>query len=310
MSRSSRSIKRVFKSGFLNFTRNKTVSVSSLAILTVTLLIIGIFFFLGGVFNYSLTQVKDKVDVKVYFNIDASSSSIQNVVKKVNDLPEVQESSLTSASGTLAQFQDKHSDDPVILEALDEIGQNPFGAVLTIKAKNTESYESIANTLNSGAGFLGADYNSISKINYLELKPTIDSLNHIINWINLAGYWIAMIFIVISSLIIFNTIRLSIFIYRDEISVMKLVGASNMHIRGPFLVESSIYALLSTMITMLLFLPITFWLSNQTTSFFNGFNLFHYYLDNFLSLFALLLLISLILSSFSSIIAIRKYLKV
>lgn len=91
---------------------------------------------------------------------------------------------------------------------------------------------------------------------------------------------------------------------------MKLVGASNMYIRGPFLVEAMIYAILSTIITMILFAPITYWVTSKTIVFFNGLNLFQYYLDNFLSLFIVLLIISIVLTFISSILAIRKYLKI
>ncbi len=310
MSKTSISIKRILKSGFLNFIRNKTVSFSSLAILTVTLLIIGIFFFFRGIFDYSLNEIQNKVDIKIYFKLDAENSQINNVFQKIKNLPEIESVSLTTAEEALVDFQTKHSNDPVTLEALKEVGNNPFGAMITVVAKDTNSYESISNTLNDRQGFLGDDYNSIDKINYFELKSTIDKLNNIIKWVNNAGYWIALIFIIISSLIIFNTIRLSIFIFREEISVMKLVGASNMYIRGPFLIESTIYAFISTILAMLIFLPITYWVSEKTVVFFNGLNIFNYYLNNFFSLFILLLIISFVLASISSIMAMRKYLKV
>lgn len=309
MSKTAISTKRVFKSGFLNFIRNRTVSISSLAILTVTLLIIGIFFFFRGIFDYSLNEVKNKVDIKIYFKLDAADTQINNVVEKMKVLPEVDSVILTTADEALIDFQTKHANDPITLEALKEVGGNPFGAMVTVIAKDTNSYESISNTLSDSQGFLGEDYNAIDKINYFELKPTIDRLNNIIRWVNTAGYWIAFTFIIISSLIIFNTIRLSIFIFKEEISVMKLVGASNMYIRGPFLVESSIYALISTILAMLIFLPLTYWVSERTVTFFNGLDMFKYYLDNFFALFILLLVISFVLASVSSILAMRKYLK-
>jgi len=310
MSKTSIKTKRVFRSGFLNFIRNKTVSMSSLAILTVTLLIIGIFFFFRGIFDYSLIQIKNKVDIKIYFKLDATDNQINDVLQKMQNLPEVASTSLITSEEALIDFQNKHANDPVTLEALKQIEGNPFAAVLTVIAKDTNSYESISNTLNDASGFLGDDYNSIDKINYFELKPTIDRLNNIIKWVNAAGYWITVVFIIISSLIIFNTIRLSIFIFKEEISVMKLVGASNMYIRGPFLVESSIYALISTILAMILFLPITYWVAQKTIVFFSGLDIFKYYLDNFFSLFVLLLVVSFVLSSISSLLAIRKYLRI
>lgn len=303
-------LKRIFKSGSLNFFRNKTVSISSVAILTTTLIIIGIFFFFRGIFDYTLTQIKDKVDIKVYLKLDASDEDISALKQKIIRLPEVKSVELATALDSLNDFKDKHSNDAITMQALDELSTNPFGAVLTIVAQDTAGYESIAQSLDSGTQFLGEYSSVIEKTNYYDLKSSIDKLNNIVNWVNTIGYWITLIFIIMSSLIIFNTIRLSIFIYKDEISVMRLVGASNMYIRGPFLVESTIYACVSSVLTMLLFFPITFYVAKKTSVFLNGLNIYNYYLNNFFSLFGLLLMVSLILSTISSILATRKYLKI
>lgn len=310
MTRLLTSLKRVIRSGYLNFSRNKTVSMSSLAILTVTLVIIGLFFFARGIFNFSLGQIQDKVDVKIYFKPNVKDLDIASVSEKMKSLPEVETVNLTTAEQALQDFQVAHSDDAITLQALQEVGVNPFGAMLTVVAKDTNSYESIATILNTGGDFFGDSYGSIEKINYFEVKPTIDKLNTIIKWTNAIGFWTGLIFIIISAMIIYNTIRLSIFIFKEEISVMKLVGASNMYIRGPFIVESSIYAVVSTLIALILFLPITYWISKRTTVFFNGLDLHSYYLNHFFELFLLLLVVSLFLSAISSLIAMRRYLKV
>lgn len=304
------STKRVLKSGFVSFLRNKTVSLSSIGILTTTLIIIGVFFFFRGIFDYSLNQVRNKVDIKIYFKLDAEDSQILDIKNKIKTLPEVQSIELVTADQSLTDFQEKHSNDPVTLQALAELDTNPFGAMLTVFAKDTNSYDYISNTLSSESDFLGESYSAIDKINYFELKPTIDRLNNMIRLFNSIGYWITLLFLVISSLIIFNTIRLSIFIYKEEIAVMKLVGASNMHIRGPFLVESSIYAVISSLLAMIFFFPTTFYLAKNTIDFFSGLDIFQYYLQNFFVLFLLLLIISLLLATFSSLLAIRRYLKI
>lgn len=304
------STKRVFKSGFVSFLRNKTVSLSSVGILTTTLIIIGVFFFFRGIFDYSLNQVRNKVDIKIYFKLDAEDSQILDIKNRIKTLPEVQSIELVTAEQSLTDFQEKHSNDPVTLQALAELDTNPFGAMLTVFAKDTNSYDYISNTLSSESDFLGESYSAIDKINYFELKPTIDRLNNMIRLFNSIGYWVTLLFLVISSLIIFNTIRLSIFIYKEEIAVMKLVGASNMHIRGPFLVESSIYAVISSLLAMIFFFPTTFYLAKNTIDFFSGLDIFQYYLQNFFVLFLLLLIISLLLATFSSLLAIRRYLKI
>ncbi|MBP9765890.1 MAG: permease-like cell division protein FtsX [Candidatus Pacebacteria bacterium] len=310
MKNSSTTFKRIFKSGTLNFFRNKTVSISSVAILTTTLLIIGIFFFFRGIFDYTLGEIKDKVDIKVYLKLEASDTQITSLKQKIMTLSEVKSVNLTTANDALDEFKNKHSNDAITMQALEELNTNPFGAVLTIIAQDTNSYESIAQTLDSGSQFLGDSSSIIDRINYYELKSSIDKLNNIVNWVNIIGYWITLIFIIMSSLIIFNTIRLSIFIYKDEISVMRLVGASNFYIRGPFLIESTIYAFVSSSLAMLLFSPITYYIAKKTAIFLNGLNIYKYYLTNFFSLFALLLIVSLLLATVSSMLATRKYLKI
>lgn len=302
--------KRIFKSGSRNFLRNRTVSFSSVAILSTTLMIIGAFFFFRGIFDYSLEHIKNKVDIKIYFKLESSQEEIDEIKNKIIALPEVEKVVFTSAEQSLIDFKNSHASDPVTLQALDEIGKNPFGAMLTIIAKDTNSYESIANSLNSNSQFLGNSYTAIDKINYIELKSTINRLNNIIKWINVVGYWVTLLFIFMTSLIIFNTIRLSIFIFKEEISVMKLVGASDTYIKGPFLVESAIYAITSVFFTMIIFFPVTYYLSKKTVVFLSGLDIFNYYISNFFSLFFLLLLVSLVLSFISSLLAIRKYLKV
>ena len=301
--------KRIFKSGSLNFFRNKTVSISSVAILTTTLIIIGIFFFFRGVFDYTLIQIRDKVDIKVYLKLDATSDQIASLKQKITTLPEVKSVTLTTADEALNSFKEDHSNDAITIPAREELNSNPFGAVFTIVAQDTAGYESIAQTLDSGSQFLGDSSSAIDRINYYELKSSIDKLNNIVNWVNTIGFWITLIFIIMSSLIIFNTIRLSIFIYKDEISVMRLVGASNTYIRGPFLVESTIYAFVSSILAMLLFFPITYYVAKKTSIFLNGLNIYKYYLNNLFSLFALLLIVSLVLATISSLLATRKYLK-
>jgi cell division transport system permease protein len=272
--------------------------------------IIGIFFFFRGIFDYTVGEIRDKLDIKISFKLNADYADINQIKDKISSMPEVKSATLTTSEDALEIFKKNHSNDPVALQALDEIGYNPFPAYLTINAQDITSYETISQSLDSGSEFLGNSYSIIGDINYYKLKSSIDKLNNIVNWINTIGYWITLIFIILSALIVFNTIRLSIFIYKDEISVMKLVGASNMYIRGPFLIEAAIYAVSSSILSMILFWPMTYYLSKKTILFLNGLNIYKYYTDNFLSLFFILLVMSLALSFISCLLAIRRYLKI
>ena len=310
MSNKSTLAKRILVAGFRGFYRNRTVSLSSIFILTITLSIISAFYLSRAIFDYTLDQVREKVDVRVYFNTDANDDQIADVRAKLLGLSQVKSVAYTSKDQALTEFKEKHSGDQLTLQALDELGENPFGASLSIVAKDTSQYEAIAQALTSGSGLLGESITAVDKINYYQLKDSIDKLNNIIGWTDTVGFWISTVFILMSCMIVYNTIRLAIFVYRDEIAVMKLVGASNMFIRGPFIVEALLYALVATVLSLGFFWVATIWIAKKTVFFFEGMNLHLYFTQNFFSLALLLLLSGAVLSVISSLLAVRKYLKI
>ncbi len=302
--------RRIVTAGLRGFYRNRTVSLSSIFIVTITLSIITAFYLFRAVFDYTLDQVQQKVDVRVYFTTDATDNQISDVKAKLLGLPQVKSVTYTSREQALSDFKQKHTGDQLTLQAIDELGANPFGASLSVVAKDTSQYEAIAKELSSGSGLLGDSAGSIDKINYYQLKDSIDKLTAIITWTDTVGFWLSLVFVLMSCMIVYNTIRLAIFVYRDEIAVMKLVGASNMFIRGPFIVEAVLYAVVATLITLALFYPATIWIAKKTVFFFEGLNIHQYYVTHLLQLAGILLLSGIILSVVSSLLAVRKYLKI
>ncbi len=303
--------RRIVTAGLRGFYRNRTVSLSSIFILTITLSIITAFYLFHAIFAYTLDQVTEKVDVRIYFTTDATEEQIGDVKARLMGLPQVKSVTYTSRDQALTEFREKHIGDQLTIQALDELGTNPFGASLSVVAKDTSQYQAIAEQLSSAdSSLLGGASGSVDKINYYQLKDSIDKLNNIIGWTNTVGFWLSMIFILMSCMIVYNTIRLAIFVYRDEIAVMKLVGASNMFIRGPFIVEAILYALSATVVTLAIFYPATIWVTKKTVFFFEGMNINAYFLSHFFQLAGLLLLAGVVLAVVSSLLAVRKYLKI
>lgn len=303
--------RRIVIAGLRGFYRNRTVSLSSIFILTITLSIITAFYLFHAIFAYTLNQVTEKVDVRIYFTTDATEEQIGDVKARLMGLPQVKSVTYTSRDQALTEFRDKHIGDQLTIQALDELGTNPFGASLSVVAKDTSQYQAIAEQVSSpNSSLLGGASGSVDKINYYQLKDSIDKLNNIIGWTNTVGFWLSMIFILMSCMIVYNTIRLAIFVYRDEIAVMKLVGASNMFIRGPFIVEAILYALSATVVTLAIFYPATIWVTKKTVFFFEGMNINAYFLSHFFQLAGLLLLAGVVLAVVSSLLAVRKYLKI
>jgi len=300
-------LKRIIKAGFINFKRGGLVSFAAVLVVTITLSVITAIILLQAVLYFSLGVIKDKVDVTIYFTVDAPVDQIMFLKSSLEKLPEVAAVSYTSAEDALKLFRARHETDYPTIQALDEIGANPLGGYLNVKAKEVSQYESIANFLQSDNTLVSGSTSIIDKVNYNQNKLVIDRLNTIISGAQKLGFLITLLLIIISIIITFNTIRLTIFIAREEISVMRLVGASKMHVRGPFMIEGAIYGIIATFATLLLFWPMTAWVGRNLTSFF-GLNIYDYYISNFFQIFAIILLSGILLGVISSFLAVRKYL--
>ena len=148
----------------------------------------------------------------------------------------------------------------------------------------------------------------IDKVNYFQNKLVIERLVSITEGARKLGIAVTLILVLISVVITFNTLRLTIYISRDEIAVMRVVGAENHYIRGPFMVEGMIYGFISALITMIIFYPISLWLGANMTEFL-GINLYTYYLSNFFQLLIITSISGMLLGVISSFLATRTYLK-
>lgn len=299
--------KRIIKGGFINFKRGGIVSWAAVLVVTITLSVITLIILFQAVLHFSLAQIKDKVDVTVYFTVGAPEDQILSLKSSLEQLPEVASVDYTSADDALALFRARHENDYPTIQALDEIGENPLGGYLEIKAKDISQYEDVANFLQSDNALSLGSASIIDKVDYNQNKLVIDRLNSIISNGQKLGFLLTLLLVIISIIVTFNTIRLTIFISKEEIGVMGLVGASKMHIRGPFMVEGVIYGIIATIITLLLFWPATIWLGRNMTDFL-GINMYDYYLASFFQIFAILLLSGILLGVISSFLAVRRYL--
>ncbi len=303
-------IKRIIRSGVFSFWRNGFVSLSAILVMVVTLFVIGSTIFSGAILKGALDEIRNKVDINVYFVQTAGESDILNLKNQLEQLPQVVPPAIyTSKDAVLVNFRNKHQNDQITLQGLDELGANPLDATLNIKAKDPSQYASIVDFVNNKA--VASDGSSlVDKINYYQNKDIIDKLTGIINSADKLGFALTLFLIIISILITFNTLRLVIYMSRDEISVMRLVGASTGYIRGPFFVTGALYGFVSAVITLILFYPITLWLGKTTENFFVGVNIFQYYISNFGEIFLIIVLSGVAIGSVSSFLAVRKYLKV
>lgn len=304
-------LKRIVRTGFINFWRNGFVSTSSVVVMSITLFVIGSLIFVNEMLDSSLELLKDKVDINAYFVIDAPEESILAVQATLERLDEVEKVTYTSRDDAEVRFRERHKDREIEIQALNELGTNPLLASLSIKAKDPSYYERISSFLQSDESTVSKDgVPIVAKVNFNDNKTAIEKLQNVIQGIETFGLVVSVVLIVMSIIIVFNTIRMTIYISRDEISVMRLVGASDMYIRGPFVFGGVMVGIISATVTLVAFYPLAIWLGPGTQEFFGDFNLFVYYSQNFGKIFLIIMSSGAFLGAFSSFLAVKRYLRV
>jgi cell division transport system permease protein len=302
--------KRMLISGWKNFTRGGAVSVATVLIMTVTLSIIGSLVFISALLTFTIDVIRDKVDVSVYFVTTASEADILAVKDRLEKLPQVTRVTYTSAEEALVAFRERHATDQLTLQALGELDSNPLDASLSIKATNPSEYESIVSFLEASPALSVEGVSIVDRINYAQNKEVIDRLSLAIRATREIGLAVIVVFAIASILIAFATVRLAIYTAKDEISVMRLVGASNAYIQGPFVVKGIITGIASAILVLLILWPTAYYAGAKTVSWFGGFNLASYYANNFGFIFLIIVCSGIVLGSVASVLAIRRYLKV
>lgn len=302
--------RRIVRAGFVNFWRNAVVSLSAIFVMTVALFVIGASMLSSVFLQSTLQTIKDKVDINIYFNPNAPESDIFVMKRSLEALPEVASVEYISREQAIENFKKRHENDYLMTQALDELIDNPLGAILNIKAKDTSQYEAIAKHIKSEQESAPAGNNLIYNVNYAKNKVVIDKLTAITEGVERVSFALLFLLVIIAVVITFNTIRLAIYISREEIAIMRLVGANNSFVRGPFVVEGAMYGAAAAIIATALFYPATLWLRSATERFYGGIDLFVYYIANLNYIFLVLLGVGIFLGVVSSYLAVRKYLKV
>jgi len=312
--------KRIARTGFINFWRNGFLSFAAIVVITLSLCAFGGLIFSTAFTRSLLAEVKDKVDINVYFTLTAQESDILALQKDINTLPQVASTSYVSSDQALTDFKARWQNNTLIMQGLDEIGSNPFPASLNIKAKDPGQYGSIATFLDNKNPTDVSGTPIIEKVNYQENKLIIERLSSIIPTVEKTGSLLAIIFVVVAIIVVFNTIRLIIHSARDEISVMKLVGASNTYVRGPFVVSGIMYGIISGIITLIVMAAAAYWSDriilrlagvDVAANFQLMINVFStYFAKNFGQIFSIIMGSGIVLGGLSSYVAARRYLKV
>ena len=298
-------LSRIIKYGWQAFLRNGWLSVSTIGIMILALIVFEGLVLFNVIAKGAIKSLEEKIDISVYFKSNFSEDAILNMKRSLEGLVEVKEVEYVSKEEALQEFKNRHADDDVVTQTLGELDANPLLPSLNIKAKDPRKYGEIASYLEKPAL-----QDSIEKVTYAQNQIVIERLNSLSAILKRGGLGLTVFLTFLAAMVIFNTIRLAIFSASEQIGIMRLVGASNNFIRGPYLVEGIVYGVVAAFISFAIFIPLINFGSPPISNFIPEVNLKNYFNREFATLFLYQLLLGIGLGVISSSIAIRRYLRV
>jgi cell division transport system permease protein len=300
---------RIINTGLINFIRNLSLAVAAMAIMVITLTIVLFSLIVNFTFRHTISQITDKINVSVYLNNNLSRTQTNQLVGELKHLPNVGSVAYLSKSQVLKAYEQQNANNPQLIQAVNETN-NPLPPTIIIKPINLNNLGAIKSFLDEPkVAALQSDPPSYSG----QEKQAIDQITHATNVLQEIGVIAVIVFAVVSVLIIFNTIQMAIFNRRDEIQIMRLLGAGTGYIRGPFIVESIVYGIFAAVISVVI-INASFQASSGTLQASSLGLLDIGYANSFFDsrFFELLLLqlgLGIVIGAVSSLIATRRYLK-
>ena len=299
--------KRILSFSFSDFGRNKGISIATVFVLTITIMLVTGLFFFQVMSGYLTSQIRDKIDIAAYFKDGTQEQDILDVKDEILKMsPNIKSIEYVSKEQALAIFNERHKDNPVLARALQEVGSNPFLPSLNITTSGDPlQYASVSNILQT------SDFSKlIDKVDFSEKKDTIEKVYSVTSNINTFGILLGVALIVVAVLVVFNTIKLAIANSKEEISTMRIVGASDWFIRGPFVIQGIIYGVVAFLICFLLTGISVYFLSPKMAVALPGFNLLDYFLTNWWIFVLIQIGFGIGVGAISALIVVKRHLEV
>jgi cell division transport system permease protein len=298
-------LKRVFRTAWQGLLRNSWLSIACITMLTISLIILGTILIFNNVSNELVGILEEKMDISIYFKREVPEEDILKIRDELIGNEKIAKIEYISQEEALAIFEERSSRNPTIMRALEELGENPLAAFLSIKAKDSAYYSEIIDEINSSAF-----KDKLMTVDLAENQRVIERISALSTGIKLGSFLMIIIAALLSILISFNTIRMAIYSLRGEIEIMKLVGASNWFVRGPFLLEGALYGLFASFIAIVILMPMVMWISPKVQSFISEISISSYFWSHFWYIFGIQIIFGMVLGIIAGFWAMNRYLKV
>lgn len=304
-------LSRIVHSGLVNFGRNASLAIAAIAVMVVTLTIVLFSVVTSATMNHTIAQIADKINISIYLNDNVTAQQRDDLISSLKKLPEVKGVSYTSKDQALAEYKAANASNKDLLTAINETG-NPLPASIQVDPVDPAKIDQVQTVLNQPSTVALEDPQAGTSYSG-DRKAAIDRIAHATDILKRVGVAGVVVFALVSMLIIFNTIQMAIFNRRDEITIMRLLGATTWYIRGPFVVESIVYGVLAALVSIAI-LDILFVVAAQALQA-SSFGLLDigyantYFFDHFFLLLTMQLAAGIVIGAVSSTIATRRYLK-
>lgn len=298
---------RLIKYAIQGFIRNFWLSFICITTISLAFISIDLFYSLRIISDNFVSSMKDKVDISIYLKPEESRTKVESIKDNLLSLNEVLEVKLLTKEEALTKFKERHSDNELLLESIDDLSENPLGDTLIIKAENPDDYQKILDYIDS-FGYV----NSILETDYTDNQLIMDKINSFNDSLKKLLIFISVFFALISSITVLNTIRMTIYSRRKEIEIMRFLGASNSFIKIPFLIEGCFYMFLGWILSYLAFYGINLLVKSYAQNIFSvyNFDIAKIILSNSQIFLISELVIGIGLSIIASLFTIRRYAKV
>lgn len=309
MNRRMITLSRIIRTGAVNFVRNASLAIAAMAVMVVTLTIVLFSVITNATFANTIAQITSKIDVSVYLRDDTTPAQRDTLIAQLKQLPNAKQVKYLSKEDALKNYKAQNAGNQQLLSAVSETS-NPLPATIQITPKNLNHIQDIKVFLSKPANAkLQSDQPSYSG----DRKTAIDKITHATNILREVGIFAVLVFALVSMLIIFNTIQMAIFNRRDELTIMRLLGANTWYIRGPFVVETIIYgifsAVASVVIIKALFIMARSALQASSLGLLDINYAGRYFAAHWWQLLLLQLALGILIGAASSTIAAQRYLK-
>ena len=302
---------RMCKYGLSNFSRNAWLTIAATAVMTITLLVVFVTLVARNVLLDTVAAIRDKVDMSIYVKTDTSTQDVAKIQAELAALKSsVRSVYYVTPEQARKDFAEQNSGDAGTLNALNE-ATNEFPGTFRISPVDLNKTDELRHFVATDPTLkMDIDPNRTPSFAG-DKKTAIDNIGRWVSFAERAGLMASVVFIAISSLIIFNTIRMAIFNRRDEIQMMKLIGADRGFIRGPFIVEAVAYGFIAAVFATIL--GTTLLLASKNALMNGGIgvdNTIHLITSFWWLVLITMMLLGAVIGVISSLFATRRYLKI